>query len=513
MWAEQKSKDILKSKKKEGNVFATGITPSGPIHVGNTREVMTAELVYRLVKKTDKRAKLIYVADDFDNLRKVYPFLPDEYEKYVGQPLVNIPDPEGCHESYADHFLDPFFKSLEKLGVEVERLSATKMYQEGKFKEQITIALKNRDKIVKIIEEGTGRDIPDDWQPFDPLCEKCGRIDSGKIEEIDYDNTTVSYICKKCGHAGKADWSKGQGKLPWRIDWPARWQILGVTVEPFGKDHGAAGGSYEVGAVLSKEVFDYQAPYPIPYEFIYLKGSKGKMASSTGNVVSLDDLLKVTPPQLVRYMFATKKPNRHIEFDPGEGLIKMINQYSQLEEIAKEGQLTGDKKLVYQLSQVDDSRLPMASFRHLVEAYQAAQGDMEEIKRILKNTGHQDDLKNEEALNDQIVRVKTWLDKYAPDQYKFEIEKEVPEINISDKQKELLVEIADKLIQDDPEAEEIHNYIYQTGKELGLKPKESFEVIYLSLLGQTSGPKAGWFIDLLDKDFVIERFKQIGEGN
>ncbi len=513
MWADQISKKVLESKSKSGNLFATGVTPSGPIHVGHGREVMTAELVYRLVKKSDKKARLIYIADDFDNLRKVYPFLPKSFKEHVGKPLSSIPDPEGCHSTYADHFLDPFFESLEELGVEIERLSATEMYQQGKFKEQITTALKNRDKIAKIISEGTGRDIPDDWQPFDPLCSGCGRIDSAKITDIDYENTKVKYICGACKHEGEADWSKGEGKLPWRVDWPARWQMLGVTVEPFGKDHAAAGGSYEVGEVISKEVFNYQAPYPIPYEFIYLKGEKGKMASSTGNVVSLDDLLKMTPPQIIRYMFATKRPNRHIEFDPGEGLIKMVNQYSNLEEQAKAGDLTGADRIVYEISQVEgQSNLPVASFRHLVEAYQAAQGNIEEIKRILKNTGHKEDLEDERALKEQISRVEFWLENYAPDKYKFEVRKEVPDVDLSSKQKELLVKIAEEMVSKDLEAEEIHNLIYETGKSLGLKPRESFEPIYLSLIGQNSGPKAGWFIAMLEKNFVIERFKQIGEG-
>lgn len=510
MWADQIARDVLKSKAKSGNVFATGVTPSGPIHVGHGREVMTAELVYRLVKEKDSQAKLVYIADDFDRLRKVYPFLPKSFSKHVGKPLINIPDPEGCHDNYSDHFLDPFFESLEKLGVEIERLSASKMYQEGMFTEQITTALEKKDDIKKILEDISDRNLDDDWQPFDPLCEGCGRIDSAKIKDINYDKTKVSYICQACKHEGEADWSKGQGKLLWRIDWPARWQILGVTVEPFGKEHGAAGGSWDTAKEISRKIFNYQPPYPIRYEFIYLKGEQGKMSSSLGNVVSLDDFLKIVPSEIVRYVFANKKPGRHIEFDPGEGLIKHINQYTQLEQQAQDGRLGGDKKLVYQLSQVKDSNeLPVASFRHLVEAYQAAQGDFTEIKRILKNTGHSDDLKNELALKAQISRVRTWLESYAPDKYKFELLTKTPTTDLTDLQKKLLGNVAQLLIKGGVSAEEIHNYIYQNGKELGLSPQESFQAVYLSLIGQKSGPKAGWFIDNLDKDFVIERFKEV----
>lgn len=493
-------------------MVATGITPSGPIHVGNLREVMTADFIYKLLKKKDKKAKFIYIADDFDRLRKVYPFLPDSYKRYVGQPLINVPDPKGCHDNYAQHFLEPFFDVIEKLGVEVKQLSAYQLYKDGKFTEQITTALKNKDKIAQLLEKVSGRDLPDDWQPFNPLCESCGRIDKAKITSVNTKETKVGYKCQACGHEGVADYSIGQGKLPWRIDWPARWEMLGVTVEPFGKEHAASGGSWDTGKAIAKKIYNYEPPYPLRYEFIYLKGSKGKMASSTGNVVAIEDFLEIQPPEIVRYMFASTQPTRHVKFDPGEGMIHLVNDYSKLEEESEQSNLSGDKKVIYNLCQVDDgSNLPAASFRHLVEAYQAAQGDFEEIVRILKETGHREDLRDELALKDQLQRVKTWLEKYAPDKYKFEVQEEVPDVELDNKQKELLVSLAEELVRNEMDAKEVHNRIYQIGEKLDLSARKRFEAVYKALLGQSSGPKAGWFIDILDKEFVIERLKTLGE--
>ena len=65
-------------------------------------------------------------------------------------------------------------------------------------------------------------------------------------------------------------------------------KIFGVTCEPFGKDHAAAGGSYKTGVRFCKELFDIDPPYPIPYEFIQFKG-KGQMHKSTGHVVTGTD--------------------------------------------------------------------------------------------------------------------------------------------------------------------------------------------------------------------------------
>jgi len=487
--------------------MATGITPSGTVHIGNLRETMTADLIFKILKKEDRKAELVYIADDFDRLRRRYPFLPKSFEKYVGWPLADIPDPEGCHQNYAEHFLEPFFKSMKELGIKMKRLSAHQMYQNGQYTKQITTALKKRDQIKEILEKISHRSIAPDWQPFEPLCEKCGRIDQAKITGIDYDRSMVNYQCA-CGHKGEADYSKGGGKLQWRIDWAARWQILGVTVEPFGKDHAAAGGSYDTAKAISKQIFNYNPPYPIPYEFISLKGQKGKMASSVGNIISIKELLEVVPPEIIRYLFATTQPKRHIEFDPGDGLIRLINQYSQLEDEAETGKLTREKKIVYQLCQMGKEALPASSFRHLAEVYQAAQGKFREIIRILKQTGYQKDLQDKKALKEQLNRVKTWLEKYAPKKYKFEVKKRLPQVKLSEEQKELLKILADRLEEKDLTAEEIHNLIYEKGEELNLSPRARFETVYKVLIAKSSGPKAGWFIDILDRDFVIERFRE-----
>jgi lysyl-tRNA synthetase class 1 len=92
-----------------------------------------------------------------------------------------------------------------------------------------------------------------------------------------------------------ANYSKGEAKLPWRIDWPARWNALGVTVEPFGKDHASPGGSFSTGRRICKEIFGSPAPEPVPYEWINLKG-QGAMSSSKGIAIPIDAMVEVIPP-------------------------------------------------------------------------------------------------------------------------------------------------------------------------------------------------------------------------
>ena len=47
-----------------------------------------------------------------------------------------------------------------------------------------------------------------------------------------------------CGRSNQP--VRGAGKLPWKLEWVAKWKVLPVTVEGAGKDHMGAGGSHKV---------------------------------------------------------------------------------------------------------------------------------------------------------------------------------------------------------------------------------------------------------------------------
>src|SRR3989304_1876706 len=148
-WADVIAENVLARGKK--HTVASGITPSGAIHIGNMREVVTADTVYRALKDKGADVRLIYIADTFDPLRKVYPFLSKDYENHVGKPLSEIPCPCGSHKSYSEHFLLPFIEALHTLGIKPEVYRADELYKEGKYIEAIRKALLNRDAIARIL--------------------------------------------------------------------------------------------------------------------------------------------------------------------------------------------------------------------------------------------------------------------------------------------------------------------------------------------------------------------------
>jgi lysyl-tRNA synthetase class 1 len=461
-WSLEIAEELI--ERKGEHVIATGISPSGPLHIGNLREIVIAECIRSSLEELGARTKLICVADTLDPLRKLYPFLPESFQENIGKPLSLIPDPSGCCESYADHFLNPYLESIHQLEIRFDFFRADQLYKNGKYLEATRISLSKRNEIARILMEVSGREIPKGWSPFTPICGSCEKLTTS-IGEWD---EKVLYTCS-CGYEGET--SLLQGKLTWRIDWPARWKIFGVTVEPFGKDLAAAGGSYDSGKRIAREIFGYDAPYPVPFEHILLRG-KGKLSSSAGLVITPKDLLDIMSPKLLFFLLAHTKPRKHIEFDPGMNLVNLMDR-------------------------LEKEEIP---FSHLINIVQLPD-PVATLKR--KYTF-------DEGVKRRMGYARNWLEKFAPDEAKFTVSREIPEKakELSALQKKALLELS-KRMEDVEDAETIHQEIYAVASRLGIEAKKIFEAIYISFLGKNHGPRAGLFLSSLDKNFVRRRMEEI----
>ncbi|HNT36139.1 MAG TPA: lysine--tRNA ligase, partial [bacterium] len=396
-WAVELGEKII-ARRGNDHVVSIGVSPSGPIHVGFLREIVIGDVIRRTLSQMGANAKLVLTSDDMDPLRHVYPFLPKSYSENVGQPLCRIPDPEGCCPSYAEHFIRPLEKAFVRLGVEIEVRRSSEKYDAGLFTDTVKQSLEKRQRIVDIIREESGRELGEDWTTYNAICSTCGRLTTTTVQECDVANHRIRYQCQN-GHEGWADYSKAEGKLPWRIDWAARWHVYGVTVEPFGKDHAGAGGSYDTGSRFSREIFDSEPPEPIPYEWIELRGL-GPMSSSKGVVITITDILEAVPAQLMRYLLVRTRASKHITFDPCVGLLQLWDEYEKIAQAIQ----TGDEAAVteidranYDYSLVPDAENPATlgiSFKHLATAVQLA-GDSESVLReSLLRSGYRQQCEN-----------------------------------------------------------------------------------------------------------------------
>jgi lysyl-tRNA synthetase class 1 len=382
------------------------------------------------------------------------------------------------------------------------------MYKSGRMRPYVVAALEQRDRIAEILRELTGKEVAEDWSPFNPLCVSCGRITSAKVTGFSGSDHTVDYKCD-CGVRGTVPMDTG-GKLVWRIDWPARWCMLGVTVEPFGKDHATRGGSYDTGERIVREIFGGRPPHPFPYEWIRLKG-RGDMSSSKGNVLSIGRILEVAPPEALRYLVLRERPQKTINFDPGLPLLQLVDQLD-------DAHASGRNERAVELSRAGGFQPVGVSYKHLVVVAQAAEFDVEKTVEILRRTDY--DAAAPDAVGNRMKYARRWLDAFAPEEIKFTVQDRLPAQadELDRDQRAFLGALANALDegqqgQESMDGEAVHRAIWElAGRSESVKPAKLFEAIYVSLLGKTRGPRAGWFIAMLGPEACAARFREAAGG-
>jgi lysyl-tRNA synthetase, class I len=511
-WADVVAEDL--AEKYEHPLIATGISPTGIIHVGSLREAITGESVRSAVEGLGKDVRLIYLIDSFDPLRKRYEFLPESYEQYVGMPISRIPCPCGKHRNYAHHYVQPFLDAVDSLGVKCEIIWTHELYDQGKFAECIDMAMKKRPEVIQILHEVTGKDANPDYAPYNPVCEECGRYTAPIFDT--YEFPFVEYQCS-CGHHGKADITKGDGKLTWRLEWPAKWKIFNTGAEPFGKDHAAAGGSYDSGKRIVSEIYGGTAPYPIPYEFVQLKGV-GQMHKSLGSPVTGMDAINMTPPEVLNYLFLRVNPERHIDYDSGIGMLDMADEYDRMERAFFSREFSDSEEnsvRAYEISQhnhVPKKQPLQVSYRHLVNVVQMSD-DFDGVMEILSRTENMS-----EATEDDMNRIRRrakcvryWLNGFAPDVVKFSICPAVPNVQLSVDEKLYFQALVKKIMDCPWEAETIGAIVADVAKDNPIGVKKGYQALYKILINKTSGPRLGSFIASMDRNFMMNRLIQASQ--
>ena len=503
-WADHTAQTLR--ARGESQVIASGITPSGEFHVGHLREILTAEMIHRACLDAGMDSRYIFIVDSMDPLRRVYDFLSPSYEQYIGHPLAYIPapgpdgEPDQDGGSYADHFLAPFLAALKQIGVEPEVVMNHETYESGAFADKTHSAIEQRDEIRRVIEEVSGREVPEDWFPYNPLGSD-GSIDG--VSVTGYEHPHVHWVDSH-GVEGMSDIRTAQGKLPWRIDWAAKWGIHGITCEPAGKDHGAAGGSYDTGIPIC-EMLGSEPPHKMVYEWIQLKGM-GPMSSSKGLTVGPMDALALVPPEIMRYVIARSKVGRHIDFDTGPALFTTADEYERLgaeppggsnEELSRRQQIARDTQLgALRLSQVKEGADPSdsiagVSFRHLAMLAQIKSSD-DDVWVSLRRSGH---LEGDPGapLAGRLRRMRNWVDgPHFPDAAKVEVQSSVSEevrTNLTDEQNAFLSSLSSAISDCEWTAKAIGDCIRLVATEVGIDGREAYVALYWIILGKSHGPR------------------------
>jgi len=495
-WADFAAQTL--SHRGNKHIIASGITPSGEFHIGHLREILTGDMVTRACKDAGLDAEFVFIVDSADPLRKVYPFLSDEYEQYIGCALATIPAPDeegkpgNDGRNYAEHFLEPFLAALEQIDVKPRIIDNYSSYANGEFAEKSKIACEKADEIRGIIERVSSRELAEDWFPYNPYGHN-GSLDGVRVTGYEW-----PYVYwEQNGESGKSDLNKADGKLPWRIDWPAKWGWVGVTCEPFGKDHGAAGGSYATGKEISV-LFGDEPPHPLVYEWISLKG-QGAMSSSTGNTIGPLEALELVPPEILRYLIASTKPKKAITFDAGMSLVELADEYERLlsrdiESEMNDENLSRRQKVALEdadgalrMSTIGKKENSNISFRHMAMLAQV-KSDQEIINSVGRN------------ISDKLSRMRNWISgPHFPEELRISV-LETPMEGLDSQIKDLLRKsLSDCTWNPD----EIGNSISSCFKENDISPKEGYRTLYLAILGVEKGPRLAPILSELNRERVL----------
>lgn len=520
IWADRIAKDLIGKTQHVDDMF----TPSGYAHIGSLRGPLLHDMMYKVLIKLENKAIFTYIFNDFDPIDGLSDDLKKEFTKYMGYPLKLAPSPYGKEKNFADYFANDLKKILNELGCKVEYLSSWDLYHQGKFNEVIKEALDNAEKIQNIYQKVSGSNKKETgWYPFQVICPKCSKLGTTKV--TDWDGKEVTFTCeenlvtwaKGCGHEGKMSPYDGNGKLPWKVDWPALWKVLGVTFEGAGKDHASKGGSYDIAFALCEEVFKYPKPYYFPYEHFLLGGKK--MSSSKGIGLKARDLTTILPPELARFLMIRTIPNRAIELNLDGNTIPQL--FDEFDRCAEAYWNKSDKDLgrIFELAKVNtlyDQKIYLPRFISMSQFDHLSQDDA--IKKQETLLGRSFTNNEKEVFKERLTYFKIWNKDYSGE--KGSIQNKTKELN--DKQKEYLKKLAEAIEnvptlqsgsrpkgvgKTDPSA--LQQIVFNLAQKEDLHIKQAFGAIYITLLGKPHGPKAGELLASFNRDELVNKLTQI----
>jgi len=509
-WADINADKIIREKgEKDHYTCASGVTPSGTVHIGNFREIISVELVARALRDKGKKARFIFSWDEYDVFRKVPKNMPEQelLTTYLRQPITLVPDTTGESESYARKNELAVEAILPAVGVNPEYIYQAKHYRNSEYAQGIRTALEHKEELRAMLDEHRTTPLAADWWPISVFSNFTNK-DTTTVLSWDGE-WGVTYRCEETGKEETVDLRETSAvKLPWRIDWPMRWAKEDVDFEPAGKDHHSEGGSFDT-AKNTVTVFGGTPPVSFQYDFVRIKGKGGKISSSTGDVVSLYDVLEIYPPEIVRYLFVGTRPNSEFAISFDLDVLKIFEDYDKCERVYYGVQQINEKKKakesrIYELSQVNE--IPeeisyQAPLRHLCNMLQVHNGNIDAVIAEFPDV-------KESQLARLRVRCQcawNWVKQYAPEDFQFSLQTEDDPLQTLDTSMmacvtDLAAEVESLEKYDEKGMAEV---IYRIAHDNDVQPSDFFTTAYKVLIGKEKGPRLAGFILTCGKEKIV----------
>ncbi|NSC23217.1 lysine--tRNA ligase [Streptomyces albus subsp. chlorinus] len=555
-WVSRIADEVIAEAERRGRktvVCASGLSPSGPIHLGNLREVMVPHLVADEIKRRGVECEHILSWDDYDRFRKVpagVEGVDESWNEHIGRPLTSVPAPAGSlYANWAEHFKAAMEASLLELGVRYRGISQTAQYTSGAYTEQILFAMRERERIDAVLDryrtlekgaknaqkqgkqqkqgapvdaaevraaEGSGAAAEDDgsgagagsaYYPYKPYCTVCGR-DLTTVTAYDDETTELTYSCQ-CGHGETVELrSFHHGKLVWKVDWPMRWAYEGVVFEPSGVDHQSPGSSFVVGGQLVKEIFGGEQPIGPMYAFVGISGM-AKMSSSKGGVPTPADALQIMEAPLLRWLYARRKPNQSFKVAFDQEIQRTYDEWDALTRKISEGTAqpadiaAHTRAATTALGPLTITRRPLP-YRTLASVTDITGGHEEQTLRILSELDPAHPVHSLDEVRPRLDRAHRWITTQVPADQRTRVREE-PDTellaSLDDTQRESLRLLLEGL-EDNWSLEGLTSLVYgvpkvQAGLDPDAKPTPElkvaqrgfFALLYRLLVSRETGPR------------------------
>lgn len=485
----------------------SGLGASGVPHLGSLGDAVRSYGVKLALENLGYKSELIAYSDDLDGLRKVPYGFSKSLERYLGNAVSDIPDPNNCHDSYGMHMSDLLLDGLKKLKIKYIFRRARDAYKNGLFQNEIHTILSNHEIIGEMIKKITGQEKYIKYMPYFPICKNCNKIYTTNSYEYLQNEKKVRYNCndviigkrkiKGCNYNGESSIINDKGKLSWKVEFAARWHAFDIRFEAYGKD---ITESVKINDWISDNILKYNHPYHIKYEMFLDKKGK-KISKSIGNVITSQKWLRYgTPESILLLLYKRIIGAREVNF---ENIPILMEEYNRIEDVffgktkisnkSKEIQTKGLYEYVNLLLPPKKPSIHV-NYRLLIELSKIFRKDR--INSIINK------LREYKMINNQDQNIKRLIKlagNYADD---FEINK--IELKVDQTLKKILKEIRDELVSDESNYENIQNRIFDIARSNKISPSKIFTILYQITISSTSGPKINKLITYIGIKQIIK---------
>ena len=506
---------------------ASGISPSGPIHLGNLREFLTVHFVAEEIRRRGINVRHLQSWDDYDRFRKVPAGVDTAWNEHIGRPLSAVPDPTGEFANWGERYKAPLRAALADLGCDMVEVNQTEMYRAGTYREQILTAIRKRGEIETVMsrfrtkksesvdgegaegeestaEEDAGHGASEDLArfPYKPYCRGCGR-DTVTLTSYDDETTDLAYTCDTCGESFVTNVAtQDEGKLVWKVDWPMRWTFEGVHFEPGGVDHATPGSSYTVGKEIVGPIFGGTAPSFVGYSFVGVAGMP-KMSSSKGGVPTAAEALRILEAPILRWLYVRRQPKQAFNVDFGQEVLRLYDEWDALTKKAAIPEKRDAAVLAWERASATSTAgaLPTPSvvvpFRMLSSVADVTAGSREITARTVGAT--------EADLEPRLTKAATWITAYVDPEDRTTVREEADVARLAglgEDEEVWLRQLLDRLPDSFADSDELTTLIYGVPTlargltledaptdEVKADQKAFFKLLYELLVAAERGPR------------------------